>query len=241
MKKKIIVFLFVSILISVFSFSAFADNTFSISTPLLYKSDHTHSVIYVSNGVSTQCVVMEHAYWDDPEVNPDLDFWVSFYINLYNSNGDILINYSFLEYDGEDQYNISSYDAFSGELLYSSLASELPELSYNGLVLNHHYAFPDSSYKYVYKYNEDDFYAPVDIVAYKEAIPIDSIEYGKVYNVISSSDSPSLSSVQSVILAILNFLKDLVNTIINTPLLLIPVGLFISFSVIALAFRLIRG
>ena len=50
-----------------------------------------------------------------------------------------------------------------------------------------------------------------------------------------------LESVGTVFSQLMTWIGSLVTTIVSTPLLLIPVGVFLAGAVIGLAYRLIRG
>lgn len=58
---------------------------------------------------------------------------------------------------------------------------------------------------------------------------------------IALSTSTGLEAVSTIFTQIMTWMGDLVTTIVQTPLLLIPVGVFLAGAVIGLAYRLIRG
>lgn len=58
---------------------------------------------------------------------------------------------------------------------------------------------------------------------------------------IALTASTGLEAVSTIFTQIMSWMGDLVTTIVQTPLLLIPVGVFLAGAVIGLAYRLIRG
>lgn len=58
---------------------------------------------------------------------------------------------------------------------------------------------------------------------------------------ILANASTGLESVGTVFSQLMDWIGNLVTTIVSTPLLLIPVGVFLAGAVIGLAYRLIRG
>lgn len=215
-----------------------AEGDFSISTPLLYQSDHTHSVLYVSNGVQTQCVVLEHEYWEDPNYNENQESFFIYYTALYDSSNHNLVlgPHIYIGYSDPDM-SIDVYDAFSGNLIYHSLYEDIP---YDEIV-GDYYAFPDSSYHYVYVWNDDDFYQPVEIF-YENGLPIaiNDLEYGKLYNIIHTDADERLNNVSALFYAFLNWVSNIVDTIKSSPILMLTLGIFVTGAVIGLSYKLIH-
>lgn len=236
-------FLFVTIFVLVMSMFLIpvnaAEGEFSISTPLLYQSDHTHAVLYVSNGVQTQCIVMEHEYWDNPNFNENLDFWVEYYPVLfsYPEFHEFGPHIQFLGFDNDLYMYV--YDAFDGSLIFKSKYVDLPSDSYRAS----YYEFPNSSYTYVYKFNDYNMDEPV-VIGYdyklNSPLPINEIEYGKVYNVVRIDDDERLINVSALFYAFLNWISNIVNTITSSTILMLTFGIFITGGVIGLTYRLIH-
>lgn len=58
---------------------------------------------------------------------------------------------------------------------------------------------------------------------------------------ILANAATGLDSVGTVFTQLMTWIGTLVTTIVSTPLLLIPTGIFMAGAVIGLAYRLIRG